>query len=179
MQKYSDFFKTLHDETEPTGYLGRGTHYSILRAVVWHDQFGKILEEAHYLDFAIVWDEDHDTRIIEVLEAMYLKGLLSPVIIAGERKGGLTLLFSHENRAKYSGIAYQCYVKKAQELAQPDTDWWETTVTTIDDDDNGIINDSRDETELYLNNLCSLWKLGLSKIPPKKTVEAPLFTHLT
>lgn len=174
MQKYSDFFKTLHDETQPTGYLGRGTHYSILRAVVWQDQFGKTLEEGHYLDFAIVWDEDHDTRIIEVLDALYLKGLLSPVIIVGERKGGLTLLFSDETRSKYSNIAYQSYAKKVQELAQPETDWWQTTVTTIDDDDNGIINDSRNETKLYLNNLCSLWRLGLKKIPPREVLEPAL-----
>ena len=37
MTQYSQFFQTLHDELTPTGTLGRGTHYSILRAVVFHD----------------------------------------------------------------------------------------------------------------------------------------------
>ena len=46
MRKYSDFFKTLHDEQAPTGNLGRGTHYSILRAVVFGDA------DSHKLDIA-------------------------------------------------------------------------------------------------------------------------------
>ncbi|MGF6727496.1 hypothetical protein P3T43_006888 [Paraburkholderia sp. GAS41] len=34
---YCPFFQTLHDETRPVGNLGRGTHYSVLRATatVW------------------------------------------------------------------------------------------------------------------------------------------------
>ena len=62
MRKYSDFFKTLHDEQAPTGTLGRGTHYSILRAVAFGDSEGKMLGSARFADFAVIWDEDHDDR---------------------------------------------------------------------------------------------------------------------
>lgn len=47
LRRYSDFFKTLHDEEAPTGNLGRGTHYSVLRAVVFSDSAGKPLTEAN------------------------------------------------------------------------------------------------------------------------------------
>jgi hypothetical protein len=90
MQTYSDFFKTLHDETSPTGHLGRGTHYSVLRAVVFHDPMGNALSEGQFADFAVIWDEDHDTRVMEPIEKLYLKGLLASFIMFGERKGTFT-----------------------------------------------------------------------------------------
>jgi hypothetical protein len=76
MQTYSDFFKTLHDETSPTGYLGRGTHHSVLRALVFHDPMGKPLPEGQFADFAVIWDEDHDTRVMEPIEEIYRRGLV-------------------------------------------------------------------------------------------------------
>jgi hypothetical protein len=94
MQTYSDFFKTLHDETNPTGYLGRGTHYSVLRAVVFHDPIGTPLPEGDFTDFAVVWDEDHDLRVIEPIEEIYRRGLLSSFLIFGERKGSFTAIQS-------------------------------------------------------------------------------------
>ena len=71
MHKYSAFFETLHDERTPTGKLGRGTHYSVLRAVVFSDSMGKPLTAAQFADFAIIWDEDHDERVIEPIEKFY------------------------------------------------------------------------------------------------------------
>jgi hypothetical protein len=94
MQKYSDFYKTLHDETSPTGYLGRGTHYSVLRAVVFHDQMGKSAPEGQFADFAVIWDEDHDTRVMEPIEEIYRRGLLSSFLAFGERKGFFTAVLS-------------------------------------------------------------------------------------
>jgi Bacterial RNA polymerase, alpha chain C terminal domain len=94
MQQYSAFFKTLHDETNPTGYLGPGTHYSILRAVVFHDPMGQPLPEGQFADFAVIWDEDHDTRVIEPIEAIYRQGLLSSLLMFGEHKGSFTAIVS-------------------------------------------------------------------------------------
>jgi predicted nucleic acid-binding protein len=56
MQTYSPYFKTLYDQPEPIGRLGRGTHYSVLRC----------LGLSGFHDFAIIWDEDHDKRVIAV-----------------------------------------------------------------------------------------------------------------
>jgi hypothetical protein len=96
MQRYSDFFKTLHDETNPTGYLGRGTHCSILRAVVFHDPVGKPLPEGQFADFAVIWDEDHDVRVMEPIEEIYRRGLLSSFLMFGERKGSFTAVLSNK-----------------------------------------------------------------------------------
>jgi hypothetical protein len=96
MQRYSDFFKTLHDETNPTGYLGRGTHYSVLRAVVFHDPSGKPLSAGQFADFAVIWDEDHDARVMKPIEEIYRRGLLSSFVMFGERKGNFTAILSNK-----------------------------------------------------------------------------------
>ena len=94
MQTYSDFFKTLHDETHPTGYLGRGTHYSVLRAIVFHDPMGRPLPQGQFADFAVIWDEDHDVRVMEPVEEIYRRGMLSSFVMFGERKGFFTAVLS-------------------------------------------------------------------------------------
>lgn len=96
---YSPFFQALHDETQPVGHLGRGTHYSVLRVPIWHDERLKPLPQGDLLDFAIIWDEDHDTRVIEPIEEMYFAGLLAPVRFVGERKGTLSVLIDSETPA--------------------------------------------------------------------------------
>lgn len=96
MHSYSDYFKTLHDETGPTGYLGRGTHYSVLRAMTFHDPIGKSLPTGQFIDFAVIWDEDHDVRVIEPIEEIYRRGLLSSFVMFGERKGAFTAALSNK-----------------------------------------------------------------------------------
>ena len=93
---YSQFFETLHDETHPVGSLGRGTHYSVFRAVTWHDTFLNPLPKAEFLNFAVIWDEDHDTRVVKVVHTLCFEGLLAPVRLIGERKGRLTVLVAPE-----------------------------------------------------------------------------------
>src|SRR5262245_22614187 len=89
---YSPFFDVLYDQKTPVGEFLRGTHYSVLRAAVWQDCALKPLKRAQLLDFAVIWDEDHDERVIEVIERMYFGGLLSPVLFIGERKGCLSII---------------------------------------------------------------------------------------
>src|SRR5450759_5518555 len=96
---YSPFFATLHDETSPVGRFGRGTHYSVLRTVTWHDSCLNPLPNAEFLDFAIIWDDDPDTRVMMVVETMYFDGLLAPVRFIAERKGGLIVLVAPETAA--------------------------------------------------------------------------------
>jgi hypothetical protein len=94
MQQYADFFRTLHDETGPVGRLGRGTHYSVMRAAVFHDALGRSLRKARLTDFAIIWDEDHDMRVMDVIGEIYRRGLLSSFFMFGERKGMFTAVLS-------------------------------------------------------------------------------------
>ena len=75
---YSDYFTTIYDETAPVGHLGRGTHYSVMRYASWYDVECKRLNRPQTHDFAIIWDEDHDTRIFYALEKILDAGLIAP-----------------------------------------------------------------------------------------------------
>src|SRR5690242_20442353 len=92
MPVYSALFSCLHDESKPIGNIGRGSHYSVFRAVQWKDALGEPLPRAQMQDFAVVWDEDHDERVIKVAEEIYMAGLLFPIRFIGERKGMLTVI---------------------------------------------------------------------------------------
>ena len=84
---YSHFFTTLHDDPKPVGAI-RFRH-TVLRAVIWN-----LLPVPRFHDFAIVWDDDHDTRIIWIVEQMLVRGLLAPVLLIGERKGIVDIVTS-------------------------------------------------------------------------------------
>lgn len=166
MRTYSPFFKTLHDETAPVGHLGRGTHYSVFRAAVFHDGRGKPLPETRYKgmyanfhDFAIVWDEDHDTRIIDVAEKIYFKGLLPFFAFLGERKGGLTALALEDSDVLRHGAGTLI----EDICSERSNDPWSSQIGTIISPQ-GIINDKDKDVILYLNNIHMLWKLGSKSI---------------
>jgi hypothetical protein len=163
MRKYSDFFQTLHDEVGPVGDLGRGTHYSVLRAVSFQDADGGMINEAQYLDFAVIWDEDHDERIVEPIYKLYCSGFLWPFIMFGERKGMMTAItppwlrkpsvehLAGELRKVCNGMAHG--------------DWWSAEVGALASP-LGIINDDNAKVKLYLSSVNMLWNLGLKKIKP-------------
>jgi hypothetical protein len=136
MRSYSHFFQTLHDEQEPVGYLGRGTHCSILRAVVFHDEYGAPLPSGAFLDFSIIWDEDHDTRVIEAIERIYLSAALPSFMIIGERKATLTAILTKplpEKRITSLTDALRVAVRDV------DGDSWAPETAIMDSKDNPII----------------------------------------
>jgi len=163
MRKYSDFFQTLHDEQSPTGNLGRGTHYSVLRAITFHDAAGRVLPEGKLCDFALIWDEDHDERIIEPIETIYRSGLLASFLFFGERKGSFTAILAEEVRDADRRSFLAARLEKIAEAIE--TDSWVAYVSSFGNPDNPIISDAADRVELYLSNLKMLWSLGL-KAPP-------------
>lgn len=159
MTKYSHFFQTIYDEKKPVGNLGRGTHYSVLRSIVFSDTKGEELKKATYHDFAVIWDEDHDTRIIWVLEQLYYKRLLPFFTIFGERKGGLTLLSEYDtnNLISLPGEI------ETQPGIDGDTDTWTLELGDLHDT-KAIINADADKVGLYLSNINMLWNLGTKSI---------------
>jgi hypothetical protein len=146
VQKYSDLLSTLYDEVGPVGTLGRGSHYSVLRAVVWNPA-------PQFHDFAVVWDEDHDTRVIWVIEQLYVKQLLSSVVAVGERKGGITVLTRTQQRPEFAtqvssiaeGVPSDCFSSEVELFAE---------ATGM------IINDSIARVRAYLAGIDALWQLG-------------------
>jgi len=166
-RRYSDFFSCIHDEPEPVGRIGRGCHYSILRCAEWYDVTRRPLVQAQRHDFAVIWDEDHDTRVIDVVEQFYMAGLLSPVQFIGERKAHLTVVLA----AKFyflndEGLdRYQRQLKEVVSRAVPDT--WEVSLGTYDrsgphhqTDLQGLIQDSVHRADTYVRSIDHLWSLG-------------------
>ena len=165
MKNYAQILATLHDETEPVGHLGRGTHHSILRTTTWFDEQIILMSEPKYHDFAVIWDEDHDERVIDAIKDMYKKKLLSPVLFIGERKGGLNIIISPEYRDSVDEPTFKEYVDAIVDLAQSQEDPWSADVSIFGESDawKNIINDNSENVELYLRNIQMLWNLGLKE----------------
>ena len=166
---YSTLFSTIYDEQDPIGNLGRGTHYSVLRSVEWLDVTRTPVTPAQIHDFAVIWDEDHDTRIIEALEKIYMAGLLAPIQFIGERKGCLTVIVA----AKYYFLDTEAYAKAIEDIAQNLDDPWPSEVGMFDRsplehqcEPKEIIQAPHHNVMLYLKNIDSLWSLGTKDYQP-------------
>jgi hypothetical protein len=176
--QYSTLFTCLYDEAAPIGSLGRGTHYSILRSVEWLDVTRRPLETPQVHDFAVIWDEDHDTRVIDTIERIYMAGLLSPVQFIGERKGSLHVVVAAKFYFVGAESDNRAYEQAIQEISENQDDSWPAHVGSFDRQPGsphqtfpeGIIDDGDHRVEVYLRNIDSLWKLGT-----KPFVQKPLW----
>jgi len=166
---YSSIFSCLYDEQGPVGRLGRGTHYSVFRSVEWLDVEREQLSLPQIHDFTVVWDEDHDTRVIEAIEKIYMAGLLSPVQFIGERKGTLTIILAARYYWSGTDANLEGYKKAVTDICRDiDGDYWPVEVGSFDRspgsphqcDVQGIIADSEFKVLTYLRNIDSLWGLG-------------------
>ena len=158
---YSPFFQVLYDEEEAVSDFGRGAHYSVLRVPVWQDAAGKPLRKAQLLDFAVIWDDDHDTRVFEAVESMYFEGLMGPVRYIGERKGGLTVLLDPNIEAMRTAGTMSRYAKLVNQISQGLEDPWPATVDMADSSAHSMIHAAATEVSIYLSHIQVLWKLGL------------------
>ncbi|MGS0680594.1 hypothetical protein ACVBIL_05455 [Shewanella sp. 125m-7] len=160
---YSTLFSTVYDEQAPIGHLGRGTHYSIFRAAQFLNNLYQPQTPLRIQDFCVVWDEDHDTRVIEVIEKLYLNNLLAPVLYIGERKGGVTVILDKEFYDNQSLL--HSFYQQLNRISQGLDDPWCSEVGYLDlsnKDANPetLVNDSRQKVTVYLNNINNLWSLG-------------------
>lgn len=167
LHSYSQLFITIHDESQPVGNIGRGTHYSILRARQFFDNTATLQVPFKNQDFCIIWDEDHDVRVLQVVEQLYLKNMLSPVLFIGERKGGVYVLLDrtiYNNRQLYNEFA-----ANLDDIAQNLDDPWCSDVGYMDivtkeiGNSRSLIQDDEEKAIIYLNNINNLWSLGQKK----------------
>jgi hypothetical protein len=170
---YSNLFSCLYDESEPVGQLGRGTHYSVFRSIEWLNVERKPLSAPEVHDFAVIWDEDHDTRIIPLIENIYMAGLLSPVQFIGERKGVLTVLVAA--RYRWWGEEVDHYEQRLCEISKRmGADVWPVEVGDFDRSPGsphqtvlrGLINDTDERVYTYLRTIDMLWRLGTRDFTP-------------
>ena len=181
VRQYSTLFTCLYDEITPIGQLGRGTHYSVFRSVEWLDVTRQPLPYPQIHDFAVIWDEDHDERIIEAVERIYMANLLSPIQFIGERKGFLTAVVAA--KFYFTGLETdtEAYRTSIEAIAQNLDDPWPVQLGSFDRAPgsqhqtflDGLIQDSKDRVSLYLRNIDSLWSLGTKLYVPRTEASLP------
>lgn len=171
--RYSPHLHCVYDETSPVGDLGRGTHYSVLQALAWHSNAGEIHREAVAKQFAVIWDEDHDERIIPCVEALLMAGLLYPISIIGERKGGITIILNSEFAVRAGEAQKKAFMDDVARVIDETVDSafgdnWTITFGEMTDtpslDPSGerafhrqLINDEPDKIDTYIRNITNLW----------------------
>ena len=171
MKIYSPLFHTLYDEQDPVGKLGRGTHYSILGVVQWVDKQKKVLARPGIQRFAVIWDEDHDERVIDVAERAYMRGIFAPVLYISERKAFLTVVVDKEFYEIIQGdlVSYNMAWEEICTDVRGDRFNFQLHVMGSNVD---IIMDSDEKVSTYLKNIDNLWNLGLNLyIQPRKEGE--------
>lgn len=148
MRVYSPFFFTVYDETGPVGphRLGQGTHYSIFRAIVWEDN------APLFHDFACIWDEDHDERIVWVIEQLFVRDMLRQAVAIGERKGSVTVILKDQQPPFFESL-----VRRLSENVLGDA--WAASVDTFPET-GAIINAKETLVQAYLQGIVALWNLG-------------------
>lgn len=153
MRQYSHFFSVLYDELGPVGNLGRGTHHSVIRIFSRHPP-GRIT--GTFNDVAIIWDEDHDTRVITAIELMIMKGFfVYDILFIGERKGMLSIIV----REMHPSILAKMQ-NRLDDIANDLEDPWPVYIKCLSDADHSIINCGQDRINAYLNGIDALWGLG-------------------
>lgn len=171
---YSSLFSAIHDEKHPVGNIGRGSHYSVLSCPQWVDQLMKPHDNgrAEIQKFAVIWDEDHDERVIPIIEAAYIQSLMAPVKFVGERKGHLTVIVDSlfwsfcQNK--------KTYIKSWESLAgSVSDDYWSCEVRPENEmADAGIIYPDDGKMMVYLQNIDNLWSLGVTPYKTQHTQAA-------
>jgi hypothetical protein len=169
---YSQLFSCIYDQSEPVGMLGRGTHYSVFRAVTSLDKDLTPLDRPKLHDFALIWDEDHDERVIHVTEGLLMQGLLAPVLFIGERKGTLNIIVD-DVLFTDSSVNTDEYIKAVDKVceANSDGDYWPIEVVSLKrtplgfegPELGGIVNDTHVRVLTYLRVIDVLWKLGIKE----------------
>ncbi|MFM0503213.1 MULTISPECIES: hypothetical protein [Paraburkholderia] len=133
----------------------------MLRTPVWQDEFLNRLDRCAFLGFAVIWDEDHDDRVIDAVMALYVSGLLSPVRHIGERKSTLTVLLALDVVRKWEPERLKEYGDGIKDICRCMDYPWSAHVDSADGHGHSIIHASPEDVALYPKNIDLLWQLGV------------------
>lgn len=167
METYSPLFTTLYDQQGPIGDGTIDVHYSVLQAVTWHKVNSGIADRGYHHRFAIIWDEDHDTRVIVCIEEIYLAGLLPKFIMFGENQAGFTAVL---NEAYVREDENDALAGKILDIAETSVspDCWGSEIVRLDAYDTFDFrepNQSQGGHSVYLHNIDTVHRLGGWAIP--------------
>jgi hypothetical protein len=143
----------LHDEKGTSTKLGRGTHYSVFECP-------KSGSSAGCQRLAVIWDEDHDVRVLDVVDRLRSRGLLSDVLFVGERKGAVTFILDPHNSVTRQNLS--AIHRYSSTVGQ---DHWEVTVGFFDGKFKNseaayIVHDDPELVRRYLVEIREKWDLG-------------------
>lgn len=148
-----------------------------MRCAEWFDVEGKPLQQGQVHDFAVIWDEDHDDRVISTIEELYMAGLLAPVQFIGERKGTLTVVVAARFYS-YGAMTLEEYEKQVLHIGQTAAhqDCWGVDVGMFDrstgsphqTDPKHIVHADEEQVITYLRHIDALWKLGTKTFEPEE-----------
>lgn len=156
MQSYSPLLYTLHDQPSPIGNLGRGVHYSVLQYLNWFDLDGRLVESGAPHKFAVIWDEDHDIRIVDIIEGAILQKVMQNVLMIGERKGSLSVLLNEET----SDNRLKSIAETFSQLGRGQEDSWPAETFRYPDGASALIRDSERKSKPYLEHIVALWDMA-------------------
>ena len=157
---YSPFFQILHDGAHAADQSSGDTHYSVLRVPIWHDEWLNPLLQASLLDFAIIWDEDHDVRVVDAIEEIYFAGLLGPVRFMGERSGRLTVLLAPRTIEAWTPETLEGFAAAVSRISQALAEPWASTVDDMFGREHSIMEGEPEELDAYLDDIQLFWQLG-------------------
>lgn len=185
---YSSFFHCLYDQPEvPNACFGA---YSVFRAIDSRNVEQQLTSLPHVHDFAVIWDDDHDTRIIPVIEEILMAGLLPGIQFIGEHKGTLTIILAART---YWKIDIDSYAKRIEALTAAAGDFWAVHIGMYDHgkgnlrighqcDFQQIIGCGDEEEHAFLYTIDAMWNLGTKEwigvdVPEPPPLPGKFFSH--
>lgn len=184
---YSSLFACLYDEPEGLGNM-HGYHYSVFRAVTHFDEAGETRRNCNLLHhFAVIWDDDHDTRIISVIEQLHIANLLRTIAFIGEHKGEVNVLFAPRFASAVPPQQHD-YCRKAitDIIAKPiHRDAWTTQfghfipAKQSATDTANLLGMPPEVEYTYLSHIHNMWGLGVRMFEASDSASTPEHDGLT
>jgi len=178
--QYSTFFHCLYDQPQaPNG--GHWGAYSVFRAIDSRDVCQHPTQTPRVHDFAVIWDEDHDTRIIPVIEEMLMAGMLPGVQFIGERKGMVTVILAAPTH-EIDTVAYGERISNFADLIHGD--WWGCEVGMFDNqvtslrtqhqcDFGSLVYADSTTAHAFLLTIDQMWQLGTKEYVAADAPDRP------
>lgn len=156
--QYSKVLYTEYDQPTVIGTLGHGNHYSILSFPQWRGLLNEPeRREVRNQRIGVIWDEDHDTRVIRVIERAYADRLMAPVLFVGECKAYLRVVVQDEFEF---GGGYLTDWKLSLAQALTNDSWAVEIIHLKDVGSYGIVVADKEVVGRYLGGIIDLWGVG-------------------
>lgn len=168
-------FSQIYSEPYPIGKFYE-TGYSVLRSMDWLDYTFKPYKQAYIHDFALIWHQYADQKLIEIAENIYVNGLFTPLQFLAIRGSSITILVSGNFKKICGNSIFKNYALKLDTLCRSIiSEEIDIHIATFDRtpkrgkqpfDLSDIIPANSELVRTYLKNIDNLFQLGLKPFEP-------------